>query len=101
MAEQRTKEIGIRKGLGASATTIIYLITREFTKWVIIAFVFACPLAYLIMFRWLQNFAYHTNISWWIFVLAGILSFIIAIFTVGYQAIKASQNNPANSLQYE
>jgi putative ABC transport system permease protein len=100
-AEQRTKEIGIRKVLGASVSEIIFMLTKEFTKWVIIANIIAWPAAYFLMNGWLQNFAYKINISIWIFILSGICALLIAVITVGYQAIKAATANPVKSLRYE
>jgi putative ABC transport system permease protein len=100
-AEQRTKEIGIRKALGASISGIIFLLSKEFTKWVLLANIIAWPLAYFAMNRWLQNFAYRINIGLGIFVLAGVLALVISLLTVGYQAIKAARSNPVEALRYE
>ncbi len=99
--EQRTKEIGIRKVLGASVPELIGLLSSEFAKWVLIANVIAWPLAYLIMDRWLQNFAYKTSINLWIFVASGLIALLIAIATVSSQAIKAATANPIRALRYE
>jgi putative ABC transport system permease protein len=100
-AEQRTKEIGIRKVLGASVSEIILLLTQEFTKWVLIANIIAWPVAYYFMNSWLENFAYRINFNIWIFVLAGASALLVAVITVGYQAIKAATANPVKSLRYE
>jgi putative ABC transport system permease protein len=100
-AEQRTKEIGIRKALGAAISGIILLLSKEFTKWVLVANIIAWPIAYVAMNRWLQNFAYRINISLGIFILAALSAFVIALVTVGYQAIKAARANPVESLRYE
>jgi putative ABC transport system permease protein len=100
-AEQRTKEIGIRKVLGATVPEIMFMLTKEFTKWVLFANIIAWPLAYFFMKDWLQNFAYRINISIWIFLLSGICALLIAVITVGYQAIKAASANPVKSLRYE
>ena len=100
-AEQRTKEIGIRKALGATISGIILLLSKEFTKWVLIANIIAWPIAYLAMNSWLQNFAYRINIGLGTFVLSALLAFIIALLTVGYQAIKAARANPVEALRYE
>ena len=100
-AEKRTKEIGIRKALGASVSEIILLLSKQFTKWVLVANIIAWPLAYFAMNQWLQNFAYRINIGLGIFVLAGVLALVIALLTVGYQAIKAARANPVEALRYE
>lgn len=101
MAEKRTKEIGIRKVLGAGIPTIVFMLTKEFIKWVLIANIIAWPVAYLIMNTWLQDFAYRINISVWAFILSAAIAFLIALLTVSYQSIKVALTNPANSLKYE
>jgi putative ABC transport system permease protein len=100
-AEQRTKEIGVRKVLGASVTGIFILLSKEFTRWVLVANVIAWPLAYYAMSRWLQNFAYRTSIELWIFLLAAAVAFVVALLTVSYQAVRAALANPVESLRYE
>ena len=100
-AEQRTKEIGIRKVLGASIPQIVRLLSREFTVWVLIANVIAWPVAYYALNRWLQNFAYRENMDLLIFVSAAILAILIAAVSVSYQSIKAATANPVDSLRYE
>jgi putative ABC transport system permease protein len=100
-AEQRTKEIGIRKVLGASATGIAALLSKDFIKLVIIAFVFAAPLSCWAMHSWLQDFAYRINIEWWVFAVAGLGALFIALATVSFQAIKAAIANPVKSLRTE
>ncbi len=99
--EQRTKEIGIRKVLGASVAGIASLLTREFLKLVLIALVVASPLAWWVMNNWLQDFAYRINIGWWMFLLAGLGAVLIAMITVSFQAIKAAVANPVKSLRTE
>ncbi|HTI10520.1 MAG TPA: ABC transporter permease [Puia sp.] len=101
MAENRIKEIGIRKVLGASVSGIATLLSKDFLKLVLISFVIASPLAGWAMHSWLQNFSYHIRISWWIFALTGLLTVLITIITVSTQAIKAALANPANSLRTE
>jgi putative ABC transport system permease protein len=101
VAEQKTKEIGIRKVMGASVMEILILLSREFTKWVIIASVIACPVAYYFMDNWLQDFAYQVEIEWSIFVIAGLAALLIALLTIGFQTIKAALANPVESLKYE
>jgi len=101
MAEQRTKEIGIRKVLGASVSNIVLLLSREFTKWVLLANIIAWPVAYFAMHKWLQSYAYSTNIALWSFILSGVLALVIASVAVSYQSIKAAVTNPADSLRYE
>ena len=98
---KRTKEIGIRKVLGASVAGIILLLSKEFSKWVLLANIFAWPIAWYAMNKWLQNFAYRINIGWWPFLLAGVLVLVIALLTVSYQAIRAALANPVESLRYE
>jgi putative ABC transport system permease protein len=98
---QRTKEIGVRKVMGASVASIVGLLSRDFLKLVLIAFVVASPIAYFGMDRWLQNFAYRTDIYWWVFAIAAILSTAIAFATVSFQSIKAAVMNPVKSLRSE
>ncbi len=100
-AEKRTKEIGVRKVLGASVSGIVVLLSKEFVKWVLIANIIGWPVAYFVMNKWLQGFAYRVNISAWIFALSAFLVFIIALLTVSYQSIKTALTNPVNSLRYE
>ena len=100
-AEQRTKEIGIRKVLGATVPEIIFMLTKEFTKWVLIANLIAWPVAYYFMNKWLQDFAYRINMSGWIFIFAGCAALAIALITISFQAIKAATANPVKSLRYE
>lgn len=98
-AEQRGKEIGIRKVLGASVPNITRLLSKEFLKLIIVAFVIATPIAWWAMSQWLQAFAYRVTISWWMFAIAGVLSIFIALATVSFQAIKAAVANPVKSLK--
>ncbi|QMU31207.1 ABC transporter permease [Adhaeribacter radiodurans] len=100
-AQQRTKEIGIRKVLGASVPQIMLLLSRDFTKLILIAIVIACPIAWYGMNKWLQNFAYRIDINWWVFGLAGMGALLIALLTVSFQAIKAAVANPVNALRSE
>ena len=100
-AEQRTKEIGIRKVLGATTTGIIGLLSKDFMKLVLLALVIAIPLAWYFMHKWLENFAFRINIEWWVFATAGVIAVAIAVLTVGYQSIKAALANPVKSLRSE
>jgi putative ABC transport system permease protein len=100
-AERRTKEIGIRKVNGASILNILILLSRDFSRWIIIAFLIACPFGYYLMKNWLESFAYQTGISLWSFVLAGTLVIVIGLAAVSFQAIKAARRNPIESLRYE
>ncbi|WP_320020031.1 FtsX-like permease family protein [Labilibaculum manganireducens] len=99
--ETRTKEIGIRKINGAKTFEIITMLNKDFIKWIIIAFVIACPIAWYAMHKWLENFAYKTELSWWIFALAGIIALGIALLTVSFQSWRAATRNPVESLRYE
>jgi len=99
--EQRTKEIGIRKVLGAAVSKIIVLISKEFIILISIAFVVAVPVGYYFIDKWLQDFAYRINIGWWMFALAGVLVIVVALVTMGFQAIKAAIANPVKSLRTE
>lgn len=101
MAEQRTKEIGIRKVLGASVPNIVRLLSSEFLILVVVSVVIASPIAYYAMSQWLTEFAYRIEISWWMFLTAGILAICIALLTVSFQAIRAALMNPVNSLKSE
>ncbi len=100
-AEQRTKEIGIRKVLGASVNNIVRMLSNDFLKLVGISAVIAFPIAWYAMNRWLQDFAYRTNISWWIFAVAALLAVVITVLTVSFRALKAALMNPVNSLKTE
>ena len=100
-AEQRTKEIGLRKALGASPIGLVILLSKEFTKLVIIAFIPAAVAAWFIVNNWLSGFEYRVDINPWIFIGSGLVAIFIAWLTVSYQSIKAAATNPVNSLRYE
>jgi putative ABC transport system permease protein len=100
-AERRTKEIGVRKANGAKTMEIMFMLLKDFTIWVVIAFIIACPLVYLFMKMWLQIFGYRTSLSWWIFALAGVIVFLIALLTVSWQSYRAASKNPVEALRYE
>jgi putative ABC transport system permease protein len=100
-AKQRTKEIGIRKVLGASASGIAWLFIKEFSKWILSANFIAWPIAWIVLSKWLQNFAYQINISWLTFVFSGTLALVIALLTVSYQAFRSANINPVKTLRYE
>ncbi len=98
---KRTKEIGIRKVAGASVSSVILMLSKEFFKWVVLANLIAWPIAYIMMDRWLQNFAYKTDIYWWIFLIAGATAILITWVTISTHAIKVALTNPVDSLRYE
>ena len=101
MAENRIKEIGVRKVLGASVAGITTLLSKDFLKLVLVSFVIAAPVAWWAMNAWLKDYSYRVDIQWWVFVMAGLLSVLIALFTISYQAIRAAVANPAKSLRTE
>ena len=101
LAENRTKEIGVRKVNGAKISEVLVLLNKDFLKWVLIAVVVATPITYYAMHKWLENFAYKTSLSWWIFALAGLLALGIALLTVSWQSWKAATRNPVEALRYE
>jgi len=100
-SEQRVKEIGIRKVLGASASEIVSMLTGSFSKWVLLANIFAWPAAYYFMTKWLETFAYRIELSWWMFALSGVIALVIALVTISTQTVKAAMANPVKSLKYE
>ena len=100
-AEQRIKEIGVRKVLGASVFNLWRLMSKEFMLLVIISLLIATPIAYYIMYNWLKNYEYHSDMTWWIFAFTGLGAMMITLLTVSWQAIKAAIANPAKSLRTE
>ncbi len=101
MTEQRFKEIGIRKVLGASIGSIVTLLIKEFTKWVLIANLIAWPVAWFVMNKWLQSFAYKTDLAVWIFAVAGVSALLIAVITISFRSVQAAASNPVKALKYE
>jgi len=101
MNERRTKEIGLRRVNGAKISEVIILLNKDFIIWVTIAFAIAVPIAWLIMHKWLENFAYKTGLSWWIFLLSGITALFIAMVTVSWQSWRAATRNPVEAIRYE
>jgi putative ABC transport system permease protein len=97
----RAKEIGVRKVLGASVAQIISVLSTDFMRLVFLAFIIAAPIAYWASYKWLQNFAYRTNLSWWVFVVSGLSMLLIALLTLSMQTIKAALANPVESLRSE
>jgi len=101
MIEQKIKDIGIHKVLGATVSNIVFLLTKNYLCWILFSNVIACPMAYFVMNKWLQNFAYRIDMSWWMFGLAGSLALVIALLTISWQAIRAAMANPVEALRYE
>ena len=101
MVEKRTKEIGIRKAMGATSSEIIYILSKDFVNLVLVAIIIAIPTSWYFMSKWLQDYAYKTDLSWWVFALAAIAAIVIAFSTVIFQAKKAANTNPARTLRYE
>ena len=101
IAEQRTKEIGIRKVMGASMTSIVTLLCREFAVLVTIAFILAIPVSWYIIFRWLENFVYHIDIGVLAFILGGLLAVLVGMLTTSYHILKAASSNPVDAIKYE
>jgi putative ABC transport system permease protein len=101
LVDRRVKEVGIRKANGARVSQVVMLLNRDILKWVLVSFVIACPIAWYIMNRWLQDFALRTAISWWIYALAGLAALFIALLTITWQTYRAASRNPVNALRYE
>ncbi len=99
--QQKIKEIGIRKVNGAKVSEVVHLLNKDFLIWVMVSFIIASPIAYYIMNKWLENFAYKTTLSWWIFALAGLMALGIAMLTISWQSWRAATRNPVESLKYE
>ena len=99
--EEKTKEIGIRKVLGATASNIVFILSKEFVRWVVVGAFLAFPIAWMIMNTWLQNFAYRTSIGFDAFALALVLSIVVAFLAVSFQSIRAALGNPVNAIRHE
>lgn len=100
-AQAKVKEIGVRKVLGASVSSITVMLAKDFLLLVVMAIIVATPIAWYAMHTWLQNYAYRITIGWWVFALSGILAILIALFTVSFQSIRAALANPVSSLRSE
>ena len=101
MVEQKTKEIGIRKALGASVPRVVLLLTKQFFLWVLLANVVAWPVAYVAMRRWLENYPFRTSLGLHIFLLSAVVALVITMLTVSFHAVRAARANPVDSLRYE
>ena len=101
ITNKRIKEIGIRKISGAKIVEIVTMLNKTVVQWVLVGFIVSIPISYYAMNKWLQNFAYKTELSWWIFALAGLLALGIALLTVSFQSWKAATRNPVEALRYE
>ena len=99
--KRKTKEIGILKVVGAIVSEIMSMLNKNFTIWILISFVIACPIAYYAAIKWLENFTYKTTLPWWIFALAGLLALSIALLTVSWKSWRAATKNPIDALRYE
>lgn len=101
MAEERRKEIGVRKVMGSSVRQVVVLLTKDFTRLIVVAFTVACPLTWYLMDRWLNQFAFHIEMDWLTFLLAGLATTVVALLTISYRAVQAASENPINALRYE
>jgi putative ABC transport system permease protein len=99
--DQKTKEIGIRKLMGARISDVVLMIATQFLKWISVSFLIAVPISYYIMFRWLNEFPYRIRLHWWLLISGGLIAILVAFATIGLQSQRAARANPADSLRYE
>ena len=101
LVARRYQEVGVRKTYGATVREILLLLNKDILRWILLAYLVACPVSWLVMHRWLQDFAYQTSLSWWIFALAGLAAVVISVLTITTQITRLARRNPVEALRYE